>query len=200
MPCKSYSSVRDLLDAVDAFCIGCLVAELKTVGISGTHLLKQLASKGTLLPVVFVTNETDVSTAVETMLAGAFHLFERPFREQELWDAIQEAIQLSVRLAEMAFEQEKIEDRLESLTKQERQLLQVVARDKPPRAIAAEMGVGVRTIKIRRHKLMKKFEIQSLPEFVQFAAVASCNGNGNGSGGGHGQDHGAAWRKPVRPR
>ena len=194
--CKTYASERDLMADVDASFVGCLVAELSTASISGTDLLKRLSSKGALLPVVFATNEIDVPTAVETMLAGAFHLLERPFREQELWDAIQEAIQLSVDLAEMASQQETIEERLERLTKDERQLLQVVARNKPAGAIAAEMGVGVRAIEVRRDKLMKKFDIPSLSEFVQFAAAATCNGNG----GGNGKPRGDTWRKPVHPR
>jgi two-component system response regulator FixJ len=185
--CDTYVSGLDLLDAVGASVVGCLVAELKMQGISGTQLLTRLAAKGALLPVIFVTNETDVSTAVKVMRAGAFHLLQRPFREQELWDTVQEAIQLSKQWAQAACRQREIE---------ERELLQVVAQNKPTKAIAAEMGVCARTIEVRRSKLMRKFEIESLPEFFRFAAAAASNGNGNG----HSDTQGGVWRRPVQPR
>lgn len=185
-----------MLDAVGASVVGCLVAELKMQGISGTQLLTRLAAKGALLPVIFVTNETDVSTAVKVMRAGAFHLLQRPFREQELWDTVQEAIQLSKQWAQAACRQREIEDRVERLTAKERELLQVVAQNKPTKAIAAEMGVCARTIEVRRSKLMRKFEIESLPEFFRFAAAAASNGNGNG----HSDTQGGVWRRPVQPR
>ncbi len=196
--CDTHVSGLDLLDAVDSSGVGCLVAELKMLGISGMQLLKRLASKGALLPVVFVTNETDVSTAVEAMRAGAFHLLERPFREQELWDTVQEAIQLSKQWARAASRQREIENRMESLTTKERELLQVVAQNKQTKAIAAEMGVCVRTIEVRRSRLMRKFEIESLPEFVRFATVATSNGNGNGNG--HSDTRAGVWRRPLQPR
>jgi two-component system response regulator FixJ len=194
--CDTYVSGLDLLDAVGASVVGCLVAELKMQGISGTQLLTRLAAKGALLPVIFVTNETDVSTAVKVMRAGAFHLLQRPFREQELWDTVQEAIQLSKQWAQAACRQREIEDRVERLTAKERELLQVVAQNKPTKAIAAEMGVCARTIEVRRSKLMRKFEIESLPEFFRFAAAAASNGNGNG----HSDTQGGVWRRPVQPR
>ncbi len=173
LACKTFASGLEFLDAYDPATPGCLVTETRMMGISGLQLQRRLLSEGATLPIIFLTAHADVATIVKAMRQGAVHFLEKPFREQELWDAIQEAIHVGEECRQMQVWQQKMEHCLTSLTAKEREVLRLIGQDKANRVIASEMGVCIRTIEIHRVKLMNKLEAKSFPELMQIAGVAT---------------------------
>ena len=134
---------------------------------------------------IFLTAHADISTIVKAIRDGAAHFLEKPFGAQELWDAIQEAVQLSQQRLRMQHKRQQLERRIASLTSRERQVLEMIGREKPNRAIASELGVCVRTVEIHRAKLMSKLEVESPLALVRIAesvAETYAHTGGNGTG------------------
>ncbi len=169
---QGFSSGQEFLDALDPDQPGCLIVEVRLRGISGLQLQRSLAAKELALPVLFLTAHADVPTAVRAMRAGAVHFLEKPFREAEMWDAIHEAILLDGNGRKRLVRRRFIEERLQRLTIKQEQLLELLVQGKPTRAIAAELGVSVRTVELRRAKLMKRMEVSTLPELLQLALAS----------------------------
>ena len=144
--------------------------------LNGLRILQQLAEEGTTLPVIFVTAHATVPMAVRAMRAGAFHFLEKPCREQELWDAIQEAIAMDAELRGAAEQCSAIQERLSSLTIKEEEVLRMIGEGKPNRTIAAELSLSVRTIEMRRNSLIKKLGVQG-PEELMRLAMSLGNGH-----------------------
>jgi len=129
---------------------------------------------------------------VRAMRAGAVHFLEKPLREHELWDTIQEAIDIDRQRRAVQMEEEELKERLATLKPRERRVLELVAEGKSKRHIAAEIGVSVRTIGLRQTELMKKLDLESPTDLLRFAllvlngrarhgdALPSASTNGNG--------------------
>jgi two-component system, LuxR family, response regulator FixJ len=127
------------------------------------------------LPVIFLTSHATVPIAVRAMRSGAFHFLEKPIREQELWDVIQEAVAVDQEKREAAREAAAFRERMTSLSFKEEQVLRLIAEGKPNRAIAKELDLSLRTIEVRRNTLMKKVGVKSPEDLLRFALMA-CNG------------------------
>jgi FixJ family two-component response regulator len=173
LPCEAYTSGRDFLEAFDPSRPGCIVLEVRIPDINGLQIQERLAAERAVIPLVFLTTQTTVSIAVRAMRLGAVHFMEKPFREHELWDTVQEAISLDARRRRAAERREMIEGRLARLTPKEQQVLGMIAEGKSKQTIAAEVGISVRTVELRRSRLMKKLGLGSLVELVVFALGAS---------------------------
>ena len=171
--CRTYSSGRDFLESFDSSQAGCLVMEIRIPDVNGVQIQERLAMEGSTLPIIFLTNQATVSIAVRAMRNGAMHVIEKPFREHELWDVIQEAIELNEIRRETQRQQRNLQDRMALLNAKEQVLLEMIALGKAKEAIASEMGVCVRTVELRRNQLMKKLKMQTPIELVQFALSAS---------------------------
>ena len=176
LPCEAYTSGRAFLDAYLPLRPGCVVLEVRIPDVNGLEIQQRLAAQGALIPVVFLTAQAPVSIAVRAMRGGALHFLEKPFREHELWDAIQEAVLLDAKRRRAAAEREALDEQLADLTPEERQVLEMIARGKSKQTIASEAGVSVRTIELRRSRLMNKLGLGSVVELVIFALTA-CNGH-----------------------
>ena len=176
LPVQAFTSGREFLESFDRCQRGCLVTELKVSDLNGLRILQQLAEEGTTLPVIFVTAHATVPMAVRAMRAGAFHFLEKPCREQELWDAIQEAIAMDAELRGAAEQCSAIQERLSSLTINEDEVLRMIGEGKPNRTIAAELSLSVRTIEMRRNSLIKKLGVQG-PEELMRLAMSLGNGH-----------------------
>lgn len=172
LQCEAYVSGEEFLEAYDPSRPGCLLLEVRIPGISGLQIQERLASEGAAIPVMFLTARATVSIAVRAMRAGALHFLEKPFRQHELWDAIQEAVLLDEQRRRLAEQHQEIEDRLAQLTPKERQLLRMIAAGESKKAMACSAGVSVRTIELRRTRLRKKLGLTSSIELLQFALLA----------------------------
>jgi FixJ family two-component response regulator len=163
---RTYASGREFLAAYRDEA-GCLVLDLRMPGVSGLELQQQLAGRGIHLPIVFLTGHGDVPDAVAAMRAGAIDFIRKPFRDQELLDRVQEAIEVNQRARAEADDVGRIRERLATLTPREREVLDRVVRGEPNKAIAQDLGVSERTIEIHRSRAMSKMGASSLAELVR---------------------------------
>ena len=147
----------------------CLVLDIRLPGISGLDFQRELAETNIQIPIIFVTAHGDIPMAVRAMKAGAVEFLPKPFRHQDLLDAIQQALALD--RARRAHEAEIaiLWERFESLTSGERRVLPLVVSGRPNKQIAGEIGTSEATVKVHRSQLMRKMGADSLPELVRMA-------------------------------
>lgn len=176
LPHEEYTSGQAFLDAYDPSRAGCVVLEVRIPDVNGLEIQDRLAARGASIPLVFLSAEAPVSIAVRAMRGGAVHFVEKPFRAHELWDAIREATLLDAKRRRAAAEREALDRRLADLAPEERRVLELIAAGKSKQAMAAEAGVSIRTIEVRRSRLMSKLALTSPVELVVFALTA-CNGH-----------------------
>jgi len=170
--CEAYGSGRDFVDAYDTSRPGCVVLEVRVPGMNGLDIQERLATQGAVIPFVFLTAQPTVSIAVRAMRAGAIHFLEKPFREHELWDTIREAIFLDAMRRQALAKRRELDDQLARLTPEEHHVLEMIAEGKSKHVVAAEVGVSVRTIELRRKHVMKKLGLGSVFQLVRFALSA----------------------------
>jgi two-component system, LuxR family, response regulator FixJ len=170
--CELYRSGHEFLGAYRDDRPGCLVLEQRIPDMSGLQLQHRLAASGTILPLVFVTACSDVSTAVEFMRGGAVHVLEKPVRSIELLEAIQEAIALDRGRRVAKNNQTRFKNLTDALTRNERQVLELIAAGQSVKAIAAELELCVRAVELRRKSLMQKLEVGSSLELMRFSVIA----------------------------
>lgn len=160
-------SAREFLEKYDPVQPGCLVLDVRMPEMSGLELQEQLNRQGAVIPVIFITGHGDVPMAVEAMQAGAFDFLQKPFRDQDLIDRIQRALEKDRANRAMLDERSLIRERLESLTPREREVLDMVSSGKPNKIMAADLGVSQRTVEIHRARVMEKMGASSLAQLVR---------------------------------
>ena len=146
---------------------GCLVLDVRMPGMSGLELQEQLNLRGAVIPVIFITGHGDIPMAVEAMQQGAFDFLQKPFRDQDLIDRIQRALERDARNRAALDQHARIRERLDSLTPREREVLALMTRGKPNKIMAAELGVSQRTVEIHRARVMEKSGAASLAQLVR---------------------------------
>jgi len=161
------SSAREFLDNYVTDHPGCLVLDVRMPGMSGLELQQQLNLRGAVIPVIFITGHGDVPMAVEAMQHGAFDFLQKPFRDQDLIERIQRALQRDARSRSALTQHAKIRERLASLTPREREVLALMTRGLPNKVMAAELGVSQRTVEIHRARVMEKSGAGSLAQLVR---------------------------------
>jgi RNA polymerase sigma factor (sigma-70 family) len=147
----------------------CVVLDLRMPGASGLVLQEQLARSGVELPIVFLTGHADVPTSVQAMKAGAVDLLEKPFRAQELLDAIQRALGRARALQAARAEREAVTRLVDTLTPREREVLGLVVAGLSNKAVGARLGASEKTIKVHRARVMEKLRAASLADLVRTA-------------------------------
>jgi two-component system response regulator FixJ len=167
LPATLYSSAQEFLAAYDPHQSGCVVLDVRMPGMSGLELQQLLNLKGATIPVIFITGHGDIPMAVEAMQQGAFDFLQKPFRDQDLLDRVQRALEKDRKTRLELGERDRIRDRLESLTPREREVLTLVTRGKPNKVMAAELGVSQRTVEIHRARVMEKMGASSLAQLVR---------------------------------
>jgi two-component system response regulator FixJ len=160
-------SAREFLDKYDPAQPGCLVLDVRMPGMSGIELQEMLNRQGAVIPVIFITGHGDVPMAVEAMQAGAFDFLQKPFRDQDLIDRIQRALEKDRASRSELNERSLIRERLESLTPREHEVLTLVTSGKPNKIMAADLGVSQRTVEIHRARVMEKMGASSLAQLVR---------------------------------
>jgi FixJ family two-component response regulator len=160
-------SAREFLDRYNPAQPGCLVLDVRMPGMSGIELQETLNLQGAIVPVIFISGHGDVPMAVEAMQAGAFDFLQKPFRDQDLIDRIQRALEKDRANRAALAERDLIRLRLESLTPREREVLAMVTSGKPNKIMAADLGVSQRTIEIHRARVMEKMGAASLAHLVR---------------------------------
>lgn len=169
---ETFASARDFLDAWTPDRAGCLVLDLRMPGLSGLELQERLAGQGSPLPIIFLTGHGGVPDAVAAMRAGAVDFLAKPFRDQDLLDRVQEALEVDRSRRAQTGMRAELRSRLERLTPREAEVLDRVVEGQPNKQIAAELGVSERTVEIHRARVMAKMEAASLAELVRLVLAA----------------------------
>jgi RNA polymerase sigma factor (sigma-70 family) len=164
---KTYASATAYLEAHDPDRAGCLVLDIRLPGMSGLQLQKRLEELGSSPPIIFITGHGDVPMAVGAIQRGAVDFLQKPFRDQDLLDRIQQALELDAKRRRELHKRRELERRLEQLTAREREVLDLVVAGNPNKVVAGELGLSQRTVEIHRSHVMEKMQVDSLAELVR---------------------------------
>jgi FixJ family two-component response regulator len=168
---QGFASAEEFLANYTPEMTGCLVVDVRMTGMSGLQLLQQLQAKKSTLPAIVITGYADVPMAVKAMQSGAMTFLEKPCQEQELWQAIQQALDKEQSLLAARRQQGEVESRLATLTEDEVAVLHKLLEGLPNKRIAVDLDIGLRTVELRRSNIMKKMSANSLPELVRMAIL-----------------------------
>jgi len=145
----------------------CLVLDVRLPGIGGLDLQRQLADANVQTPIIFITAHGDIPMSVRAMKAGAVEFLTKPFRDQDLLDAIQIALERDRARLQREAEIAVLRERFESLTLREREVVAMVVSGMPNKQIAGEIGITENTVKVHRSRAMEKMQAQSLADLVK---------------------------------
>ena len=164
-----FASISDFLKSDPPDGPTCLVLDVRLPGQSGLDLQRELATVNRELPIIFITGHGDIPMSVQAMKGGAIEFLTKPFRDQELLDAIQ----LGLSRDRVRRENEKalaaLRERFESLSPREREIMIQVAHGRLSKQIAGDIGIAEATVKVHRSRLMHKMKARSLPELSRMA-------------------------------
>jgi FixJ family two-component response regulator len=165
--CTSFASANDFLEAFDIDMSGCLVLDIRMPGMNGMELQRKLNELHSILPIIFVTGHGDVPMAVEAMQHGAVDFIQKPYREQDLLDKINQALQLDREQRSILQEKQAIIERMEKLTPREREVMDMMIDGNANKVIAIDLGISQRTVEIHRSRVMEKMGTHSLAHLVR---------------------------------
>ena len=166
---ESFASAEDFLAKRDPNAPGCLVLDVRLPGTSGLELQKRLIAQKDRIPIIFISGYGDVPMAVQVMKAGAVDFLQKPFREQELLECVQEALRRDHAQRENAEKISGVLTGYRSLTKREREIMKLVVTGQINKQIAAQVGLSEVTVKIHRAQVMHKMGTPSLADLVRAA-------------------------------
>jgi len=163
----AFASPSDFLAQFDSDTHGCLVLDIRMPGMSGLELQQHLNRTGSMLPVIFITGHGDVPMAVQAMKEGAFEFIQKPFRDQDLLDRINHALQQDAESRNNLARRADVVRRLEALTPRERQVMDMVVDGSANKVIAIDLNLSERTVEIHRAKVMEKMGARSVAHLVK---------------------------------
>ncbi|HYY29642.1 MAG TPA: response regulator transcription factor [Chthoniobacterales bacterium] len=164
-----FASAQEFLAKKRPEVASCLVLDVRLPGLSGLDLQRRTTETGMDIPIIFITGHGDIPMSVRAMKAGAVEFLTKPFREQDLLDAIQQALERDRQARDQRAAVEELRGRFASLTTREREVMVRVIAGLLNKQIGAELGTSETTVKIHRHQVMEKMGASSLPELVRMA-------------------------------
>jgi FixJ family two-component response regulator len=166
---ESFATGQEFLNKKRTSDPSCLVLDVRLPQMSGLDFQRRLTEIGVQIPIIFITAHGDVPMSVKALKSGAVEFLTKPFRDQDLLDAIQQALQLDRLALQQEAEVHDLLRRHETLTMREREVMALVVSGKPNKQIASEIGTSEATVKIHRGNVMQKMQVGSLIELVRMA-------------------------------
>lgn len=166
---KVFGSAHELLQGSLTDRPSCLVLDIRLPGVSGLEFQDELVKAGIHIPVIFMTGHGDIPMSVRAMKAGAVDFLEKPFRHQEMLDAVALAIERDRKRREQDRTLSELQGRFKSLTPREREVIGLITAGLMNKQAAGEMGVTEMTVKIHRGHIMRKMQARSLADLVRMA-------------------------------
>jgi FixJ family two-component response regulator len=164
---ETFGAAQEFLQSKRPDLPGCVVLDVELPGLSGLDLQRELAAHGIKLPIIFITGYGDIPMSVRAMKAGALEFLTKPFRDQDLLDAIQQALERDRAARQHSREIAELRERFDALTSREREVMSLVVAGWLNKQIGFELKISEITVKIHRGRVMGKMGAQSLAELVR---------------------------------
>ena len=166
---ETFGTAQEFLSSPCNSSPGCLVLDVRLPGIGGLELQHQLAQRNLHIPIIFITGHGDIPMSVRAIKAGALEFLTKPFRDQDLLDVVQQAIDQDRRARQQRAEIAELRQRYEGLSPREREVMALVARGLPNKQIAGTLGTSEATVKLHRGRSMQKMQAGSLADLIRMA-------------------------------
>lgn len=173
---RSYASAQNFINAPRLDAPGCIVLDVRLPGMSGIDFQEQLDKLGIRLPVVLMTGHGDIPMSVRAMKAGAIDFLSKPFRDQDMLDAVAAAIDRDCQRRSADSGAIDLRDRLATLSPREQQVMVLVTAGKKNKQVAEDLGISEITVKIHRGAAMRKMGARTLADFVRMAVSLKAQG------------------------
>lgn len=164
---STFANANDFLADFTPDQLGCLVLDIRMPGMSGLELQQELMRREALLPIIFITGHGDIPMAVQAIKNGALDFIQKPFRDQDLLDRINQALNSCNQQQDNQQQAQSVKKHIHDLTPRELQVMQMIVEGKANKVIAIELQLSQRTIEVHRKNVMQKLEAHSLAELVR---------------------------------
>ena len=164
-----YASGQEFLQHAPPDGPSCLVLDVRLPGLSGLNLQRELARRGMDIPIIFITGHGDIPMSVQAMKAGAVEFLTKPFRDQDLLDAIAQALERDRAARRQRADMTALRQRYDMLTARERDVMRLTVAGLLNKQIASELGTSEKTVNIQRGRMMQKMQADSLAALVRIA-------------------------------